>query len=113
MRASHRRITSGIVAGLACTAILMLAPAAIASWSSQYAATRGLSMRNCFRLQFTHGHGACLGVSYRTSGAYNTAQPGTRYFRWYIRFTSHKCPVIYRIRADNHIFYASYDGRCI
>jgi hypothetical protein len=112
MRSSRRRVVAGAIAGLACTAVLMLVPVAIASWGSQYAATRALSLRNCYRLQFTHGHGACVGVSYRTSGPWNTAQPGTRYFRWYIRFTANKCPAIYHIDARNHIFYANYDGRC-
>jgi hypothetical protein len=112
MRRSHRRVAVGAIAGLACTAVLILVPVATASWSSQYAATRALAQRNCYRLQFTKGHGACTGVSYRTSGPYNTAQPGTRYFRWYIRFTNHKCPAIYHIDAKNRIVYANYDGKC-
>jgi hypothetical protein len=90
----------------------MSVPVAMASWGGQYAATRALSMRNCFRLQFKYGHGACVGVTYRTSGAYNTAQPGTRYFRWYIGFTNNKCPAIYHINASNRIVYANFDGKC-
>ena len=112
MRSSHRRVVVGAIAGLACTAILMLVPVAIASFGSQYKATQALSVRNCYRLQFTRGHSACLGVSYRSSGPYNTARPGTRYFRWYITFASDKCPAIFHIDANNHIFYANYDGKC-
>jgi hypothetical protein len=112
MRQSHRRVAVGAITGLACTAVLMLVPVAIASWGGQYAASRGLSLRNCYRLQLTHGHGACTGVSYRTSGPWNTARPGTRYFRWYIRFTNNKCPATYHIAPNNHIFYAYFDGRC-
>ena len=109
---SSRRVVAGVLAGLTCTAVLVLVPVAIASYGGQYAATRALSLRNCFRLQFTHGHGACTGVSYRSSGPYNTAQPGSRYFRWYIRFTGDKCPALYHINAKNQIVYANYDGRC-
>jgi hypothetical protein len=93
-------------------AIFVLVPVAVASWGGQYAATRALSLRNCYRLQFTHGHGACVGVSYRTSGPWNSAQPGTRYFRWYIGFTGDKCPALFHVDAKNHIFYANYDGTC-
>jgi hypothetical protein len=112
MRSSRRRVVAGAIAGLACTAMLTFVPVAIASWASQYAATRALSVRNCYRLQFTHGHGACTGVAYRSSGPFNTAAPGSRYFRWYIRFTGDKCPAIYHINAGSHIFYANFDGRC-
>lgn len=112
MRTAHRRIAVGVVAGLACTATLSLVPVAIASWGSQYVATRALAQRACYRLQFRQGNGACTGVTYRTSGPWNTSQPGTRYFRWYIRYTNRKCPATFHISPTNHIFYAYYDGRC-
>jgi len=112
MRSSVRRVLTGAIVTMAIAAGgLAGAQVASADWTSQYNTTAGKAWANCHQRSGIWGHGACVYVSYVTSGGYPGAA-GNRYFIWNIHFTNHTCPVEYRISDQDWIFYADLAGPC-